>query len=320
MRNRSLSFAALAVAGALALAACSSNSTGSSSSAAASSGGASKTVTVASFNFPESVLLADLYAGVLKKAGFNVIVRPNLGAREIVEPALQKGSAGGGVDLVPEYLSTFTEFLNNKVNGANAAPKASSNVASTLAAGNALAGPLNIVLLNPSSATDENAFAVTKSFATTNHLTKLSDLAAYKGNLVLGGPAECPQRPYCEPGLTKTYGIKFTSFTALDAGGPLTKKALQQGKIQIGLVFSSDPGITVYGLTVLTDDKGLQNVDAIVPAVNKSVDSATLDRALNGLSSVLTTSDLLQLNAAVQLQGVNPEQVAQGYLSAKGLG
>jgi osmoprotectant transport system substrate-binding protein len=318
MRNRSMTFAALAAAGALALAACSSNSTGGGSSPA-TSGGATKSVTIASFNFPESVLLADLYAGVLRKAGYTVTVKQNLGAREIVEPALQKGSANGGVDVVPEYLSTFTEFLNGKVNGANAAPKASSDEAKTLAAGNALASPLGMVILTPSAATDENAFAVTKAFATAHHLTKLSDLSTYSGPLVLGGPAECPQRPYCEPGLKSTYGIKFTGFTALDAGGPLTKKALQQGKIQIGLVFSSDPGINVYGLTVLTDDKGLQNVDAVVPVVNKSADSAALDTALNGLSAALSTSDLIQLNAAVQLQGVDPATVAQGYLSAKHL-
>jgi osmoprotectant transport system substrate-binding protein len=315
MRNRALSAAALVVTGALALAACSSNSTPSAGSSATTL----PTVTVASFNFPESVLLMDLYAGVLRKAGYTVNLRTSVGAREVVEPALEKGSANGGVDIVPEYLSTFTEFLNNKINGANAAPKASSNVQATWTAGNALASTRGIVMLTPSAATDENAFAVTTAFATKNHLTTLSSLASYKGPLVLGGPPECATRPYCEPGLEHTYGLKFTGFTSLDAGGPLTKKALEQGKIQIGLVFSSDPGIAQYGLTVLTDDKGLQNVDAVVPAVNKSVNSSKLDAALDSLSAVLTTSDLIQLNKAVG-DGASPATVAQGYLSAKGLG
>ena len=79
-------------------------------------------ITVAAFNFGESKILANMYADVLKKAGFDATVKA-LGAREIVEPALEKGSADGGVDVVPEYLSTFTEFLNTKENGKNAAPR-----------------------------------------------------------------------------------------------------------------------------------------------------------------------------------------------------
>jgi osmoprotectant transport system substrate-binding protein len=73
-------------------------------------------------------------------------------------------------------------------------------------------------------------------------VTTLSELATAckDASLILGGPAECPTRPFCQPGLEKTYGLKFASFTALDAGGPLTKAGIQQGKVSIGLVFSSD--------------------------------------------------------------------------------
>jgi osmoprotectant transport system substrate-binding protein len=255
---------------------------------------------------------------VLKKAGYNASAK-TLGAREIVEPALEKGSKDGGVDVVPEYLATFTEFLNQKQNGTNAKPLASSDAAATLAAVQPLASKAGIVVLTPSAATDQNAFAVTKDFATKNHLTKLSDLASYKGPLVLGGPPECPSRPFCEPGLEKTYGIHFTGFKSLDAGGPLTKKALQQGKIQIGLVFSSDSGIAVYGLQVLDDDKKLQNADAVVATVNKSVDSATLDQALNGVAAALTTDDLIALNKQVDIDGDDPDTVALQWLQSKGL-
>ena len=121
-------------------------------------------ITVAAFNFGESKILANMYADVLKKAGFDASVKA-LGAREIVEPALEKGSADGGVDVVPEYLSTFTEFLNTKENGKNAAPKATPDVNATLAAAQELAGKVGITVLTPSAAADENAFAVTKDFA-----------------------------------------------------------------------------------------------------------------------------------------------------------
>lgn len=307
--------AAIAVVGALTLAACGSTSSGGSTVASKATAGP---IVVAAFNFGESKILAYMYADVLKKAGFDATVKA-LGAREIVEPALEKGSKGGGVDVVPEYLSTFTEFLNTKQNGPNAPAKASPDEQATLVAARALAAKAGIEVLTPSAATDENAFAVTKAFSTKNKLTKLSDLASYSGPLVLGGPPECPQRPFCEPGLKSKYGIKFTGFTSLDAGGPLTKKALQQGKIQIGLVFSSDAGIAVFGLQVLQDDKNLQNVDAVVATVNKSAVSATLTQALNAVDAALTTDALISLNKMVDVGGADPAQVAQTWLTSKGL-
>jgi osmoprotectant transport system substrate-binding protein len=72
----------------------------------------------------------------------------------------------------------------------------------------------------------------------------LSDLSAKcTSGLVLGGPPECPDRPFCQPGLESTYGLKFDSFSALDAGGPLSKTALKTGKVNITLVFSSDAAL-----------------------------------------------------------------------------
>ena len=144
---------------------------------------------------------------------------------------------------MPEYVGTLTEFLNKKINGPNAAALASSDLQATVTALSGLAGKRNLKVLKPAEAADQNAFAVTKNFATAHNLTKLSDLKGYSGKLVLGGPPECPTRPFCQPGLEKTYGLKFSSFVSLDAGGPLTKTALKTGKVQLGLVFSSDSSL-----------------------------------------------------------------------------
>ncbi len=315
-----LASAVAVAAAAFLLAACGSSSSGGGGGASGSASASEPTgpITVAAFNFGESKILANMYADVLKKAGFDATVKA-LGAREVVEPALEKGSAAGGVDVVPEYLATFTEFLNTKENGASAPPKATPDVTATLAAAEDLAAKVGITVLTPSTAADENAFAVTQEFATKNNLTKLSDLATYTGPLVLGGPPECPKRPFCEPGLEQTYGIHFTGFTSLDAGGPLTKKALQQGKIQIGLVFSSDGGIDALGLKVLEDDKHLQNPDVIVATVNTKALSTKLSTALNAVAAALTTDELIALNKKVDIDGGDPAQVAQDWLTSKGL-
>jgi osmoprotectant transport system substrate-binding protein len=338
MNIRRLSIAAGTAVAVLALGACgsgSSSGSGTSPSAAGSVSALTSTasssttptespkgkIVVGAANFSESVILANLYADALDKAGFTAQVKV-VGARELYEPALEKGSSGGGIDVVPEYLATFTEFLNTKKNGASATPVASGDVDKTLAAGQPIANGYGITLLTPAAATDENAFAVTTKFAKDNNLTTLSDLANYKGKLVLGGPSECPKRPFCELGLEKTYGLKFGGFKALDAGGPLTKQAILQGKVQVGLVFSSSSygGTSALGLQVLTDDKHLQNADNVVAAVNTKAASDALKAALNAVDAALTPGDLVALNKSVDIDRKDPAAAAKAYATTKGLG
>jgi len=195
-------------------------------------------VLVGAANFSESATLAEIYADVLKAAGFDATTQ-TIGNRETYEPALERGD----LTVVPEYTGTLTEFLNQKLNGAGAPAKASSDLTTTVAALQALGQKVGLTFGKPAAAQDQNAFAVTKAFADAHSLTTLSDLAKACGGIVLGGPPECPTRPFCEPGLTGTYGLDITSFVSLDAGGPLTKAAIQQGKVTLGLVFSSDSSL-----------------------------------------------------------------------------
>jgi osmoprotectant transport system substrate-binding protein len=200
--------------------------------------GGSGHLNVGAANFSENQILANLYAQVLEAAGYQVSVK-DVQSREVYEPALEHGQ----LDVMPEYAATLTEFLNTKDNGANAKPLASTDITKTVAALKRIGAKHGLVPLQPSQATDQNAFAVRKDFAAKWHLTNLSDLKNVKGDLVLGGPPECTQRPFCKPGLEKVYGIHFTGFKALDAGGPLTRAAIENGNVQIGLVFSSDPAL-----------------------------------------------------------------------------
>ncbi|MFP5371477.1 MAG: glycine betaine ABC transporter substrate-binding protein [Actinomycetes bacterium] len=195
-------------------------------------------IVVGGANFTESTILANIYAEVLSAAGFDASVVV-VGNRELYLPALQ---AGTDIQVFPEYLATSTDFINRKLNGAEAEGVATGDVQETLAALEPLAAEYGLVYGEPSEAADQNAFAVTRAFADEVGVTTLSELAEAcgDGSLILGGPAECPERAQCQPGLEETYGLQFDSFRELDAGGPLTKAALQQGEISLGLVFSSD--------------------------------------------------------------------------------
>ena len=190
-------------------------------------------IAVGGANFTESTVLATIYADVLTAAGFDASVQ-EVGNRELYLQALIDGQ----IQVFPEYLGTVTEFLE----GDDATQVASGDVDATVEALQPLAEQNGLVFGEPSEAADQNAFAVTQAFADELGVTTLSELAEAcgDGSLVLGGPAECPERPFCQPGLEETYGLEFSEFRELDAGGPLTKAAIQQGEVSIGLVFSSD--------------------------------------------------------------------------------
>ncbi len=200
--------------------------------------GGGAAVLVGAANFSESATLAEIYAGALDAAGFDASTQ-TIGNRETYEPALELGD----LTVVPEYAGTLTEFLNKKVNGADAPAVASSDLDATMAALAPLGEEVGLVFGEPSAAQDQNAFAVTVAFAEENGVSTLSELAETCGDIALGGPPECPERPFCQPGLEELYGLQIGEFTSLDAGGPLTKAALQQGQIALGLVFSSDAAL-----------------------------------------------------------------------------
>jgi osmoprotectant transport system substrate-binding protein len=206
-------------------------------------GSATGSIVIGAANFTESQSIAELYKIALTAAGYTATTQ-TIGNRELYEPALEKGQ----VQVVPEYAATLAEFLNGKQNskgGSTPPPVATPDITKTVAALTALGTKAGLVFGEPAQATDENAFAVTKAFAAKYGVSTLSDFAAKCSGKasILGGPAECPQRPFCEQGLEGTYKISFGDFKSLDSGGPLTKQALTGGQISMGLVFSSDAAL-----------------------------------------------------------------------------
>jgi osmoprotectant transport system substrate-binding protein len=262
------------------------------------------TITVAGFNFPESSILAELYGQALAHGGYTVNYKLLLGTREVIAPAIQSGQ----IDLYPGYAATDLEFYNK------GAGEATGDAAATTAKLNARLQPLGLVALDPSAAVDQNAFAVTKATQTKYNLTKLSDLAPIGNQLVLGAGPECPTRPFCQPGLEKTYGIHFKAFKALDTDGPLTRAAFANGTIQVGLVFSSDSDLNKLGLVVLQDDKHLENADNVVPILRQKVATDDVKTILNNIDAKLTTADLVTMNGQVELNHQDADAVAKAYL------
>ncbi|MGF3218331.1 ABC transporter substrate-binding protein [Streptomyces albidoflavus] len=277
--------------------------------------GDSSRLTVGSAGFTESDLLAQMYALLLRRAGYETELI-TVANRELYEPALESGR----VDVVPEYAATFADWLNAKENGPDAEPVGSPDLATTMKALRRLAAPRGLTVLDPGKAVDQNAFAVTREFAVEHSLRTLSDLGASGLPVRLAAGDECVSRPYCRPGLEKTYGIDVTAVDPKGVGTTQAKRAVQSGQDQMVLTTTTDATLDDFGLVLLEDDKKLQNADAVVPVVNRArARSERVARALDALAPVLTTADLAGLNRQVDSWRRLPEDVARAYLEEKGL-
>jgi osmoprotectant transport system substrate-binding protein len=269
------------------------------------------TITIGSFDFPESRLLAEIYGQALRADGFDVVVRDGVGPRELVHPALARGL----VELVPEYAGTALEAVS--LGESQGAPDVGTTHDALVSA--LEEGPL--VALDPAPAQNANAFVVTRATADAFALSSISDLGPVASRLTLGGPPECPNRPFCLRGLEETYDLDFAEFLALDAGGPLTYQALADGYVDVALLFTTDPGIIGEGLVVLDDDRSLQPAENVTPIVHREAVEhfgPRLTQSVNTVSARLTTDELRALNGRLG-DGEAPADVARDWLEAQGL-
>ncbi len=266
-------------------------------------------ITVGSFDFPESILLAEIYGHALAANRFPVRILPNLGPRELVDPALMRGL----LQVVPEYAGSALEFVSL----GQISPSADV-VAGNRTLAKSLAGR-GILAARPAAAQDANAIVVTEATTARYGLRSIADLASVALRLTFGRPPECPGRAYCLKGLQRTYGLHFKAFIPLDAGGPLTEQALEAGYIDVALLFTTDPTILARHLVVLADNRGLQPAENVTPLVRRDAIAhygPDLVAMLNRVSALLDSGTLRALDARVELAGQNPRLVAESWLRA----
>lgn len=294
----------LAAALGLTLAACGSSGTKSNPLAPTKAAG---TVVVGSANFPEDVLLAEIYAQALEAKGIKVTRRFNIGAREAYYPQV----VAGAITVFPEYNGALLSTSVDKQTTAVSTDQVNAELAAKL--------PSSVEILNSSSAQDKDSVTVTAATAAKDHLTSISDLAPYASKLVIGGPPEFKTRADGIVGLKNIYNLTFKQFQPLDEAGPVTVTALKSGRVAAADLFTTDPSILLNNFVVLQDPKNLFAAQNVTPLVYKKGVNATVIAALNAISAKLTTTGLLQLD---KLIGVNKEDyatVAKSWLTQEGL-
>ena len=276
------------------------------------SSGETPPIVVGSFDFSESRILAEIFGRAMEEQGYPITRLDNVASREVMEPALEQGF----VDFVPEYQGTALTFLGLgrevPVAGSRETHRRLTDVL----------GDRGIAVLDYAPAENKNEVVVTETTADRFGLRNISDLRAVAPELVFGGPPECPSRPLCLDGLENTYGLRFKEFRPLDAGGPLTVAALEGGEIDVGVLFTTSPAISVRRLVVLEDNRNLQPSENIVPVVRKEVAEAhgiEFTELVNSITKQLSTDTLRSLNQRVELGGEAPAAVAKRWLLLQGL-
>ena len=304
---------AAAVLAASALAGCGSTSSSSGGGNPLAGSSASGSVVVGSDNFAESILLADIYGQALVAKGIKVSYKLDIGSREVTYGLVKSGS----ITLKPEYNGALLAYLDKT------APQTSTSQVDAAITG---VLPSNLEILPPSTAQDNDTLTLSKQEATALGLTKGATIADFitkldGKSLTIGSSPEFQTRTQGLLGLEQVYGLKAAqvSYKTLDAGGPLTEKALTSGEVQAGDLFTTDPTISQGGLLTLVDSKDIFGVQDVLPLVNKSALSTTGVDALNAVDAKLTSDALLTLDTDVQVNKQDPLTVANTWLKSVGL-
>ncbi len=297
-----------------------------------------ETVRIGSKDFAEQFILAEIYGALLDNAGIPVdLGNLNLAGTGIAHEALINDE----IDMYPEYPGTAFEAIlglsladaKAAVAGATPAAGATPVAGATPTTGGTLdqyifdavsqayLEQFNVVLLAESAFNDTQALAVTRAFSEETGITTISQLAAVAADYTIVGPSDFQTRPDGLVGLQETYGAGFAEIETLGVQPGLRYQALEDGDAEIVLAFSTEGQIPAQDLVVLQDDLGLWPPYHCAPFVRKETLDAYPNIAdiLNPVAPLLTDEVMATLNGQVDLDALEPADVARTWLQEQGL-
>jgi osmoprotectant transport system substrate-binding protein len=273
---------------------------------AGSAGAQTKSLTVGSKNFSGAQVLSQAWGQALDAKGYDITFKDNIGPTEIVYPSLQDGD----LDAYADYTGTLLTYLGGEPTG-----DAAKNYKALLA----MLKGTDIVASKYATAVDVNGFYVTKATAKKYNLKTLSDLAKVSSKLTFGGPPECEERPLCLGDTSQQlYGFKFKSVSKLDTGGPLTVQGLEDGDIDVALLFTGS-SVIPKNAVLLVDDKGLQPADNPVFLMRKDKATPAALKIVNAVAAKITTAAYNKMSLAISEDKEDPADAAAAFLKSSKL-
>ena len=279
------------------------------------------TLTVGSKVDTEGTVLAQIIRLMLEQNDFAVNDRSGFGTTSVVREALLAGE----IDLYPEYTGTALTFFPDAD-----LPEGISTNAQELyqTVQNLDAEQNNVTWLEQAPANNTWAIAVPESLAQDNGLSTIGDLATYIGDggeFKLAASQEFVDRADALGAFESTYGFEVSSDQlVILAGGNTTQTetAAAQGTdgVNAAMAYGTDGTISALGLTTLEDPENAVAIYQPAPTIRGEIASQypELAEILNPVFASLDIETLQNLNGQVAVDGLDPAQVAEDYLTSEG--
>ena len=266
------------------------------------------TIRVGSKDFTESLVVAEVYALAMEDAGYQVERNMNI-AGSIIHASITNDE----IDLYPEY--TGTGLLAILKMDLITDPE---EVYRTVK--DEYSKQFNITWLDQTQANDSNGLVIRTDLAQEYGIYTVSDLQKHADKIRLASQGEFEYREDGIPGLEKVYGkFNFKSITLYDNG--LKYKILENDEADVAPAYTTEGQLTNTDLfTLLKDDKNFWPPYYLAPIVRNEVLEANPEMAevLNKVSAALDTATVTMLNAKVDVEQLEYEEVAKDfYLSMK---
>jgi osmoprotectant transport system permease protein len=259
---------------------------------------AAEPIRIASKNFNESYVLAEIVAQLLEEDGLEVERRFGLGGTLICYEAL----VAGEIDIYVEYTGTLSQAILGR-------PEVVA-----LEALNSLVAERGIQMLDPFGFNNTYAMATPRAVAEARNLRGIGDLANHP-DLSVVVSHEFLEREDGWQGLARTYGLT-SPVRGIEHG--LAYQAIAEGSIDVTDAYSTDGELQRYDLVVLTDDQGYFPRYLAAPLVRRAVLPVVGER-LARLAGSMDDDVMQALNAAVVFGGQNFAEVANGFLVGLGM-
>ncbi len=269
--------------------------------AAASDG---PTIMLRGQDFSEAITLAEVYGQYLQGLGYDVDILTPAGFRVEAIQDLETGT----LNMIVDYIGGSQAELAPDAEPSSDPDEVMEIITEAYA-------EIGATPLDYTPAIDGDAFVVRGDL----EAETISDVADM--GLVLGASAQCFERPQCFIGFEEVYGIEFADTQTIEFG-PILGESLDAGEVDAVVWNDTAPQIEEFGFKVLEDDMGLFPAQNIAPILDDALIDAygqDLTDAINELSAMITTDDLLAWNTETDIEFRESDDVATEWLEGNGL-
>ena len=266
-------------------------------------------LTLGTKDFTEEFVLGELYKQALAAKGYKVRLRKDIGPTEVIDKELTSGA----IDAYPEYLGVALTVVARREDAGDSS-------AETYRLAKDFYAQRGQALSEQTPFENVDAIATTQFFAQRRGLLSLMDLRKLP-SFTLGARPEFAERVQGLKGLQEVYGLTNAEFKPIAIGAQY--RALDAADVEAANVFTTDGQLASGDYKLLEDPKrlfGFQHVALVIDEDKlERLGGERFMRIINAVNSRLTTSAMIEMNRAVDVDGQDEAPVAERFLTEVGL-